>query len=146
MLEKKTTTIDGLSIESTQLPAIRAHQLFWKLGKVAPYVLARIDVSQFKWDGEFTQLAPAILELFGRLSVEESTALIREILCATTVMVDGKAIAVSSDAMIDLVFSGRLGALYGTVAFVVMVNYGDFIRGALASQASAPEETDKANG
>lgn len=138
MLNKSDKVINGLTVSTVQLPAMRAHRLFWRLGKVAPYVMARVDVSTIQWDGGLIGLAPAILELFGRLSVEDSEALMKEILAATTVTVDGKAISLTSNEMIDHVFSGKLGSLYETIAFVLGVNYGDFISGALATQASAP--------
>lgn len=138
MLNKVDRVIDGLEVSTVQLPAMRAHRLFWRLGKVAPYVLARLDFSKVDLN-DFATLAPGVLELFGRLSVEESESLIKEILCATTVTVDGKVIALTTTEMVDHVFSGKLGTLYVVVAMAIMVNYGDFIAGAFASRASAPE-------
>lgn len=138
MLNKIDKVIDGLEVSTVQLPAMRSHRLLWRLGKVAPYVAAKLDFAKVDLN-DFATLAPGVLELFGRLSVEESEALVKEILCATTVTLDGKAIALTTTEMIDHVFSGKLGALYVVVAFALMVNYGDFIAGALASQASAPE-------
>jgi hypothetical protein len=144
MLLTANKTIDGFEVSTVQLPAMRSHRLFWRLGKVAPYVLARVDMATLDWNGGFAQLAPAVLELFGRMSVEESESLVREILCATTVVKDGKSIALTTPEMIDYVFSGQLGAMYTTIAFALTTNFKDFIAGALASQASASAEPDKA--
>lgn len=139
MLNKVDLTIDGLEVSTVQLPAMRAHRLFWRLGKVAPYVAARVDLFKLDWSS-VEGMAPALLELFGRLSVEESEALMREILAGTSVTMDGKSISLDRVEMIDHVFSGKLPALYSVVAFALVVNYKDFIPGGLASQASPPTD------
>lgn len=145
MLKKANSEFDGVKVHTVQLPAIRAHRLFWRLGKVAPYVMAHVDTSKMHLD-EIGGMVPALLELFGRLTVDESESLMKEILCATSATITDeqgaeKVVPLESNAMFDLVFSGKLGALYSTVAFVLVVNFGDFIAGALgASQPDAPEK------
>lgn len=142
MVEEKE--IGGLRVTTQQLPALRAGRLFWQLGKVAPYVMARIDTSKLATSGEIGNLVPALLQLFERLSVDDAEALMRECLCCTSVVVTDDAtgakrkIDLISTEAINGAFTGRLGDMFNTIAFAVSVNFADFIGGAIEHLVDAP--------
>jgi hypothetical protein len=148
-------TFGDVEVITQQLPARRAFALSWKLGGLIPYVLARLDDKVFAPGAEAKALLPALLELFGRLSVEEASKLSLEILCCTSVLVrdtpDGpqRKVDLMNGEKIDEAFTGRIAEMYQTIGFVIGANFRDFIDGAasvLGPAAAAPEETKPAEG
>jgi hypothetical protein len=116
---------------------MKALKLLPKVGQVFAPALAKMQGISLSDD--ISSIAPALAELFDRLNAGDSQALTRELLQNTKVTVDGKFVSLNSDATIDAVFQGRLGALFGAIKLSLEVNFKDFILGALAAaQSRAP--------
>lgn len=134
-LKTETRDIDGLTVTSTQLPAMRSFALMARLGKVIAPALGMVEgVSLTSGIGA---LAPALAQLFAQLDGAEAESLAREVLASTSVVVDGRRLELSRTEMINLAFEGRIKTMLATLKFALEVNYGDFFAGGL-SGAAAP--------
>ena len=130
-LEEKTRDIDGLNIRVHQFPALQAFRLQAEIIRtVAPaFGMAASGVSTeqlMDQEIDFEKIANAIASLADRLSVQQFESLVARLLEWT--YVDNKKVADAgriNQAEFD-VFSGRMMALYKTLAFVLEVNYPDF--------------------
>lgn len=138
MLKTETRTIDGLEVTTTQLPSMRALRLMTRIGRLIMPSLAKLDGLSVGalLRAEMSSIGPAVSELFDRLTDSQAEELVREILVATAVDVDGKRVELINGAAIDKVYSGNLPALFSTIRFALEVNYGGFF-----SVDSAPSPT-----
>lgn len=129
-LKSETRDCAGVEVVCTQHPARRAFALFWRLGKVAPYVLGA------------TNDVEAVAELTSRLDVGEADAILSELLSCSAVLVrEGatvKQVALTRPEMIDHVFTGNLTALFRAAVFALEVNFRDFTSGAFGPAPDAP--------
>lgn len=124
MLKTETKEVAGLSVATTQLPAMRAYTLLARLLKIAGPAVAQMGKSS---------LGEVAAALFSNLDPAEFPAVAREILACTTVTLDGRTVALSSNEAIDTVFNGRLPALIGVLRHALEVNYSGFFDGSLAA-------------
>lgn len=113
-----------MEVKTTQLPAIRAFRLMNRLAKLVGGSLVGLRGVGFKADVK--HLAPVLAELFDRLDPDEAEQLVLQILNATLVVSNGKAISLHNNDAIDGVFGGRLMTMLKVMAFALEVNYKDF--------------------
>lgn len=137
-LKTATHDCDGVSVICTQHPPRRALRLFWRLGKVAPYAIAHFDPVKWRGGDRMAVLAPMLLEMFERISVDEADEISAEILASCEAKIDGRLVSLSTPGNVDLVFAGNLGAMVGALAFALETNFGNFTESALPGKSSAP--------
>lgn len=141
-LKTEVREIHGLTVTSTQLPPMRSVMLMTRMARLGLPAFAKMEGLTIGGLGQLdlSALAPALAELFGRLSDRDAADLVRAILEGTSVREgNGKSVELINDGAIDTVFSGRLPALFAVVRFCVEVNYRDFFAGGLDS--TDPEST-----
>lgn len=126
-LRSETRDIDGMSMTTTQLPALRSLALMTRLSKIIAPALGYLDGLDLKSD--ISALGPALAALFAGLDGEQAQALAREILIASTIVIDGRMVALSDGTMIDHAFSGKMKSFLGALKFALEVNYSDFLGG-----------------
>ena len=133
MLKTDSRVIDDLDVKTTQLPALRSFTLFTKLGRIiSPALEQAADLFSGKSLAtmEVSAIAPALAALFEQLKPDETKDLVHDILENTVVVLDGKLYDLSSDDVINHVFTGRFRAMLSTMAFALEVNYSDFFSSA----------------
>ena len=145
MVESKTEDIEGLSVTTTQLPAMRAYAVFARLGKVlgpALSQLGNVDPKVLTDIGaaDIGQLAPAMATLLEGLC--EDIPLVVKLLESTTVIVNGHRVELSDEAKINLAFSGKFKALLLTLKFAITTNFADFLS---VGDAASPDLQAKAS-
>lgn len=147
MLQTKTREVDGLEgrklqVDTVTLPARRALKLAGKLGRILGPALAQ--TKGVSLDSDLLSLAPALTALFSALTDADYDALLVEVFAMTTVtskLDSDKVVRIElkGTAEIDNVFGRDIGALVKAAAFVLEVNFGDFIGGVLRSRSSAQQ-------
>lgn len=137
-LKTENSTIDGLEVRTTQLPARAASRLLHRLGKgVLPALGALRGV---KIDGgsiPITAITPVIANALDSMTEDEGDELIAKLFASTSVLVDNKWLPLSAEGMIDRAFSGKLMTMYKVAAAAVKVNFGDFLSAALGALAAS---------
>lgn len=143
MLKTETKTIDDLTVETTQFPAMRAFTLLGKLVKVAGPALGALSGVDASTD--LTTLGPVIASALSDLDPDAATTLALEVLASTVAKLETptgiRNVALNSRENIDLVFSSRLRTMFQVLGFAISVNYRDFIPGS----APAAPQTLKTN-
>lgn len=131
-------TIDGLRIRTVQLPPIRATRLEAKIIRLsAPAVreFRGVNVTALETLGDLDigAVAPVLAALFANLDDKMVTELIRDtLICTTVIDANGRGIECTSEDGIDAAFEGKNAALLKAMAFVIEVNFKDFISGVVA--------------
>lgn len=128
--QTETREIDGLTVTSTPLPARRANRLLTRLGAlIAPLgdliAGAQTGANSFA-DVDLQGLGAALGGALSQVQGDAADAMITQTLVATTVIVDGRRVDLSSGEAIDVVFQGRLGTMYKVLGFALEVNFRDF--------------------
>lgn len=147
-VKTEKATIGGLDVRTTQLPAMRAFSLLTKVGRILAPVLsgatALLDSKgNLNLDKDVSALAPVLGEALGALEDQGAAELAAAILVQTSVVYEGKLLELGQAHHIDLVFTGRLMTMLQVLAWVLKVNYADFIGGAQAFvPASAPDQKE----
>ena len=135
-LKSRTEEIDGISITSTQFPAMKAYRLFARLGKLLAPSVGAIASAE---DGQDTQsIGDALTGLFAQLDEKAAEDLALQLLAASTVRLvrEGKPdsiISLTSKDAIDAAFGGSLMAMLGAMKLAAEVNFADFIASALTA-------------
>jgi len=140
-LRTESRQIDGLTVTSTQLPAMRSFRLMARLGKVISPALGHVDGISLSSD--LSTLGPALAALFASIDGDEAESLAREVLASTTVDVDGKRLELGRTEMVNLAFEGRIKAMLETLKFALEVNYGSFFD--RPAGAAAAEQAEQAS-
>jgi len=138
-IRSEKRTIDGLDVTVTQLSAMRALALLPRIGKALAPAVEKLDpslLSSKAGDVQLLAIVPVLTAFFSALDSAEATDLIRQLNVGTTVAWDGKFVDLNSEAIIDLVFTGRLPTLLKVTAFALEVNFGGFFDGLPASRAA----------
>jgi hypothetical protein len=145
MLQSKTKTLTGvdgrsLDVATTTLPARRALKLGGKIGRYVGPALAQ--AKGIDTEADLAALAPALAALFSGLEDADYDALLLDIFAMTSVTakLGGESLVktdLTSTGAIDNVFGRDVAALVKAAAFVLEVNFGDFIAGALRTIAEA---------
>ena len=130
---------NGLKVHCTQHPPRKALRLFWRLGKIAPRVIAKLNLKNPTANDVF----PVMLELFEQLDPDQVDELVLELLSHSLVETKGGLVAVTPQTF-DQVFEGELMGIFAAAAFSVEVNFGSFIVGALLGLNSAPDSAEQA--
>jgi hypothetical protein len=132
-LKTEKREIDGVVLMTTQLPSTRAFRLFARLMRtLAPAAGALRFVTL---EADITTLAPALGRIFEELNPDDAVALSLAALQSTAVIVDGKQIELTSEAMLDIAFAGKPLMILQAVKFAIEVNFADFFA-ALAAEAA----------
>jgi hypothetical protein len=165
MLAPKETTIDGLKVRTTPLPAREARRLFVRLsGHVLPLVghlVAGIaakptpggDVPLLDREVDEAQLSglgAALQLVFARLDEAETDAIFDKALQSTTVELGGMLQEITGTGF-DLVFTGRPATGWKVLGFALVENYRDFFGGKLGDvfaglKAAAMKKAAKLSG
>lgn len=130
--KQKEEVIDGLKVHVTQLPAIRGLKLQLKIGKLIIPLISKLDDGSKKTNNEksildtnidMNVLGKALEGLATKLSEDVFLSLVYQILEGTTV--DNH--LVDSEDKFNLVFEGKLLAMYKCLKLVLEVEFGDFL-------------------
>lgn len=138
MLRTDKRTIDGLDFTTTQLPAMVALGLVPRLGRVVAPTISRLSTMAGADD-----VGPALAELFASLDASEAQSLARDLLRATTVVVDGRQLPLDRDEMINAAFGGKLATMMKALWFVVQTNFADFLKAASVASGSKTSDAVK---
>jgi hypothetical protein len=142
MIKTESKTVDGIQVTTTQLPAMRAFKLFFRLVRLIGPALGAFGDFDPKTDLKevMKAMSPSFMAAFSSLDPEEATALACAILENTVAFIPGQGnIQLNNQAALDIVFSGRVKAMLNVVVFAVQVNFSDFFDGdAPAVPASVP--------
>ncbi len=127
-LKSETREVGGFTYHATQLPAMRAEKLWARLVRVFGPALAEVfagveSLEQMNLVG----VAPALRDLFTRLTEEERTHILREVLGSVEVEEGGRRGPLWP--VVDAHFTGRLKDLYAVAWFALEVNFSDFFDG-----------------
>jgi hypothetical protein len=117
-LEPREVLIGERRFTLSPLPAMRAHRLLARLGRIAgPAVISAIIEG-----GLSAQALPALASFFDKLSPDELEGLTRELLAGSSVN-DGKS---NQDVMavFDIAFQGRLHEVLQLLREALVLNYG----------------------
>ncbi len=144
MLTSEIKTIDGISFEVTQFPAMRGFALLAKLLKLlGPAIGALGSVQGISADTDISAIGPALSTAFMSLDPDQASALALDILkCTAATISDEKGmrrVELSSSQSVDLVFSSRLKTMLQVLVFAVQVNYRDFFSGSVPSAPTIPK-------
>ncbi len=126
-LKTEKRDIDGVQFTVTQHPPLRALPLFVRLGKAVGSAL--FDMMEIDLRANAKALAPIMEDVFSKLSGDEATTLVRELLLGTTAIVDGRATPLTDDNAINSVFASRLPTMFRAAAFSAEVNFANFFGG-----------------
>jgi len=118
MISTKEKLIDDRNIMVTSYPGRRALTNKTRLIKLLGSSVARLFSSD---EPEFEMLGTAIDILVEKISPDELTKFMLELLCSTRI--DGKEI---TETTFDNEFSGNLPLMYKILWFTLEVNYGNF--------------------
>jgi hypothetical protein len=142
MIKSESKTIEGIQVTTTQLPAMRAFKLFFRLVRLIGPTLGALGDFDPKTDLKDVMkvMSPAFMTSFASLDPDEATALACAILENTTAFLPGQGnLQLNGQAALDAVFSGRIKTLLNVVVFAVQINFADFFDGvAPATPPSAP--------
>lgn len=137
-LKRESITIDGIVFETQEFPAMDGLELMGRLVQVLGPTLGALASANPEQDLE--ALAPVLATALKDLKPAELSKLACEVLAGTTATVDTPTGPIRHDLgdrnKLNLVFSGRLKALFKVAVHAIKVNYGDFMGG---SDASAPQ-------
>lgn len=125
--------IDGLRVETTQLPPIRALVLSKRLLPVIAPLLAGGDLAQL----DAGSLGDGLEKLDDRAVVD----LLLKTLAGTTVQVDGEIRTLGDENAINAVFMGRFATMLRVAWFAIEVNF--FPGGVGELLASAPPKVSR---
>lgn len=131
----KETSIDGMTVTVTQLPAMKALRLMGRLGKTLGPALAKAAgaMQNGGLESNVAVLGDAVHVLFDRLSPDEMEQLTRELLetatVTCTVPATGQPYNGPMMPVFNTVFQGRMPSLLKTLKFAFEVNYGNFFDG-----------------
>ncbi len=145
MIETRTKEIGGITYQVTQLPAMKGFKLQRRLAAIlgppaAEVMGGAVSVSELlKFNLNLGVLAPALRDLFERLTESELETITRSLLETAQVTESGKTGPVMP--VFDTHFAGRYNDLYELIGFALEVNYGDFLGGLGARFASAQART-----
>ena len=109
-LRTETRVLAGdppIEITFTQLPAMRALDLFLVLGKVIGPAL--LQANELDMEKDVSELAPILEGLFTRLGTGDGKLIVREVLGSAAVKFEGRSpVVLNTQETIDMVFGGRL--------------------------------------
>src|SRR4051812_28535150 len=126
-LKNEEKAIDGIRLDTTQLPPMRAFVLSKKLLPiVAPVFVANGDIASVDLGG--------FADALGRLSDEEATRLVLQTFASTAAIVDGERHELDSEALVNRVFAGAFPTMLKTLWWVIGFNFfpsgvGDLLAG-----------------
>jgi len=154
-LKREEETIDEIRIVTVQLPPIPGAKLQAKLMKIAAPALSGLKgLSESQLDKmlhmDLGALAPVLAGLFSQIDDKLVETLIRETFASSYAVVQdekgSRKIELSNLDNVNVVFEGKIGAMYKALLFSMKVNFGDFsggvfskLRGASEEKAPAPE-------
>lgn len=159
MLSSQTRTIGEFTFTVSQLPAMKATKLFYRLSAVAVPVLGRaaqgleldsLDMSKgaananvnisslLKNAGDAAQL------FFEKMSEADFEKTVRELLETATFSKDGSE-GTRLMPQFDVVLAGEVGVILQLVAFALEVNFKDFLPGLVARVKGAAAMASKSN-
>jgi hypothetical protein len=133
-VKTETREIEGLTVMSTQLPAMRAYSVFAGLLKIAGPALSGISNVQNIGDLDISALCTG---------VAENTGLALELLASTEVILDGRKVSLATEDGVNLVFSGRLMTMLQTLKFALEVNFRDFLSDKLVDLVNSGDEQSR---
>lgn len=142
MTKTETKKLGELEFKTTQLPAMRAFALLTKLAKVVGPALGAL--SKLDPDTELDLAGSGLISALQTLDTKEAESLVLDVLSGTEAIVPdatgGRAIPLSKQANIDLIFTGKLKLMFQVVGFALQVNFRDFSEGSdpAAPQPQAP--------
>lgn len=135
-LKHETREIDGISVTSTQFPAMKAYNLFGKLVRLAAPVFGAMAGVGGEPDADATMTA--ISALFSQLDEETADDLALKLLASTQVLMPAseqrpqpRILSLTSREAIDTAFEGQLMTMLGAMKLAIEVNFSDFIATAL---------------
>lgn len=130
-LKSASTTVDGITFETTQFPAMKALELMGRLTKVLGPTLGALASADP--EAEMDSFGPVLAMALKDLDPKELSAIAVELLQGTTALVQSATgqtlVQLGSRENLDLVFSSRLSALFKVAVHAIKLNYGDFIGG-----------------
>ena len=125
MQNTQTQVIDGLTYTTTQFSATKGIKMLHRVGKYVAGPLSKLAPAMkgggINADVDPELLGGAIQSFFQGCPEHELETTIKDLLSTTTC--DGKAIN------FDLDFAGKLGHLFKVLAFVLRVQFGNFMQG-----------------
>jgi len=121
MLKLESRDVGDVQVTVQQFAVMRASQLGARLFKLVGPAFSSMVGADLDSD-----LAPALQMFCAGLDPDEVPSLFTAILAGTTAEIDGKKIPLSSASNIDLVFSGKMTALYRALGFALEVNFASF--------------------
>jgi hypothetical protein len=138
MTKTETKKLGDFEFKTTQLPAMRAFALLTRLAKVVGPALGAL--STLNPDTELDLAGSGLFTALQTLDPKEAEHLILEVLVATEVVIPdatgGRAVPLSKQENINLVFTGKLKLLFQVLGFALSVNFRDFSEGV---DQAAPE-------
>ena len=134
--ESKIKEINGNSWEVHPWPAIHGLKMQVKLAKTIGPALGAMSKADSVMDMEVSEVFTA---LAARLEIEESTQLIKDLIHGA--FVNGRDL--TQTAVFNDHFTANYGELYQGLAFIIQVNFGNFIElaGAIGSQKTGSKES-----
>jgi len=145
VLKNETRDCSGVSVTSTQLPALMGFKLMTKLGKILAPVLAIKDV-RATMNVQLEDLVPAITQLLVNIDGENIDDLCARLFASTTALVTNDAgarqrVELREATGINAAFEGNMPAMLGAMQLAIEVNFGDFLRGVAAAGSAAGDQT-----
>ena len=137
MIQTKKKNIEGLDVEVTQLPAMRALEVFARLGNMISPAIPHLSGLTLESDA-----IPLLGALLRHVDPPVLLSLSKDVLSNTRVLVDGKMIPLSDNDLINLAFNGRLKALVQTIRFALEVNFSDFFGDGLSGPHPGTPHTE----
>jgi len=127
MIEPKTKTIDEFEVTVQAWPARKAWKNQLMFGKVFGPSLKELGAAFNKSktteeDFDLSKLGEAFANLFEKLSETESEEILMK--CLSGVIVNKQEM---TPEIFDLLFQGKMLAVYKVIFFVLEVNYGSFL-------------------
>ena len=141
-LKQEKITVDDIEFVTQQFTAMRGLELMGRLVKVLGPTFGAL--ASANPDAEIDSLAPVLAVALKDFDQKELTSLVLDVLNGTTAHIKSslgvQPYQLDSKEKLDLVFSGRLKAMFKVAIHAIKVNYGDFLDGSVlgAPQAQAP--------
>jgi len=142
-LNTETKTIGDLEVTVTAFLPIPAMELQARLLKIVGPALGMLG--KVTMDSDVKELGPLIGTALMNVQPGELPALVRDVLKSTSVVYRGKNLTLDKIDTINIVFAGRLRAMYEVIGFTLMVNFSDFFEDGLDDRSASElmsEETE----
>jgi hypothetical protein len=119
-----TTTIDGYTVYTNELPFTRAMPLLRRLALALGPAMGQLPA--LSGEADVSALGSLLGSAFASLSEDDMVSLPQAILQGTTIVISGEKIELSSPQAFNKAFTSRILLAFKVMAWVVQSNFADF--------------------